>query len=134
MLKCACVALIDHENRIFVDKRSQHGSMPGVWECPGGKCEAGESPIEAAIREVKEEIDITLFKNKLDYISCYRPSHGGFALHFFATRYWEGDIKLLANQEDMLWCSIEDLKKLPLPDGNIYLLKKLKKYMIKMQS
>ncbi|TDJ08191.1 MAG: NUDIX domain-containing protein [Deltaproteobacteria bacterium] len=51
---------------LWMQKRTEGGSTHGMWEFPGGKIEAGESPLDAAYREVAEEVEIDFPKsNKL---------------------------------------------------------------------
>ena len=57
VLVAAC-ALIDRDGRILLAQRPEGKSMAGFWEFPGGKLEEGETPEEAIIRELKEELDI----------------------------------------------------------------------------
>ena len=52
------VALVDRQGRVLVQQRSAHRSMAGLWEFPGGKVEAGETPEQALIRELHEELGI----------------------------------------------------------------------------
>ena len=53
-------ALIRDGERFLICKRPAHKARALMWECPGGKVEAGESPRDALIRECREELDITL--------------------------------------------------------------------------
>lgn len=48
-------ALIVHEGRIFATQRG-YGDWKGYWEFPGGKIEPGETPEEALVREIREEL------------------------------------------------------------------------------
>lgn len=52
------VALVDRDGRVLVQQRSAHRSMAGLWEFPGGKVEVGETPEQALIRELREELGI----------------------------------------------------------------------------
>ena len=49
-------AIIIHDNRVFATQRG-YGEFKDGWEFPGGKIEAGETPEEALVREIKEELD-----------------------------------------------------------------------------
>jgi len=57
MLQVA-VAVIERDGRILIGQRPAHKSHPLEWEFPGGKVEAGESPCEALLRELREELKI----------------------------------------------------------------------------
>jgi len=57
LLVVAC-ALVDADRRVLIARRAEGGSMPGLWEFPGGKVEKDESPEAAIIRELNEELGI----------------------------------------------------------------------------
>ena len=63
----AAVALVDRDGRILLAQRPEGKSMAGLWEFPGGKVEEGESPEEALIRELQEELGINTWQ------SCLAP-------------------------------------------------------------
>lgn len=52
-------AIIIHEKKIFATQRG-YGEFKDGWEFPGGKIEPGETPQEALVREIKEELDIEI--------------------------------------------------------------------------
>ena len=56
----AAVALIDADRRVLLAQRPAGKAMAGLWEFPGGKVEAGERPEETLIRELHEELGITV--------------------------------------------------------------------------
>ena len=51
-------AVLVHDYQVFAAKRGPGKSMAGCWEFPGGKVEAGETPQEALVRELREELRI----------------------------------------------------------------------------
>ncbi len=67
VLVAAC-ALVDIDGRVLLAQRPEGKSMAGLWEFPGGKIEHGERPEETLIRELKEELGITVRED------CLAPS------------------------------------------------------------
>ncbi len=58
ILMVVAAALVDRDGRVLVQQRPLSGSMPGLWEFPGGKVERGETPEAALVRELHEELSI----------------------------------------------------------------------------
>ena len=59
----SAVALIDPDGRVLLAQRPEGKSMAGLWEFPGGKVEAGETPEVALIRELEEELGINTWQS-----------------------------------------------------------------------
>lgn len=64
----SAVALVDADGRVLIARRPPGKSMAGLWEFPGGKVNAGETPEAALVRELREELDIDTAG------SCLAPS------------------------------------------------------------
>ncbi len=100
LLVSAC-ALVDIDGRVLIAKRPEGRSLAGLWEFPGGKIEENETPEEALIRELKEELDIDVS------ISCLAPltfaSHRYEDFHLlmplYACRQWKGTVRPTEGQE-----------------------------------
>ncbi len=76
VLVAAC-ALVDQDRRVLIAQRPEGKSMAGLWEFPGGKVEAGETPEETVIRELEEELGVTT------RVACLAPLT--FASHAYET-------------------------------------------------
>ncbi len=57
MLVVAC-ALVDRDGRVLIAQRPENKSAGGLWEFPGGKLDKGETPEQALVRELKEELGV----------------------------------------------------------------------------
>lgn len=119
-------ALVDQHGMILVQQRPEGKNLAGLWEFPGGKVEAGESPVEALVRELDEELDITVAADDL------RPA--GFASEPLADRFlilllyicdkWSGVPKNLESAA-LSWASVDGLRQLPMPPADMPLVEQL---------
>ncbi len=96
VLVVAC-ALVNEQGKVLVTQRPAGKSMAGKWEFPGGKIEAGETPENALIRELKEELDIDVTAACLAPLSFASHSYADFHLLMpvFICRKWQGSRVLL---------------------------------------
>ncbi|MFM9934969.1 MAG: NUDIX domain-containing protein, partial [Novosphingobium sp.] len=69
LLTVVAVALIDEAGRVLVQQRPADRAHGGLWEFPGGKVEPGEGLTEALVREIAEELGITLAEEDLFSVS-----------------------------------------------------------------
>jgi 8-oxo-dGTP diphosphatase len=91
VLVAAC-ALIDPDNRVLIAQRPQARPMAGLWEFPGGKVEEGERPEDAVIREMNEELGVTIREACLAPFTFASYRYPGFHLlmPLYLCRKWEG--------------------------------------------
>ncbi len=82
MGNCAGI-LLKYKNHCLLCKRSQKGSLPGIWSVPGGHLEKGEKIEEGAIREFREETGLQIIDN-LDYVATL---NGGSRMKFYLFMY-----------------------------------------------
>ena len=67
------VWIIDKKGNLLLQQRvSSSHKFPNMWANTGGAVEAGETPIAAAIREIKEELGLSISKYELKYIATYK--------------------------------------------------------------
>jgi 8-oxo-dGTP diphosphatase len=114
----AC-ALVDVDHRVLIARRPQGKSMAGLWEFPGGKVEKTETPEDALVRELKEELSIET------RTACLAPlsfaSHGYEDFHLlmplYICRRWWGDLSPREGQE-IKWVRAHALRDYPMPPAD----------------
>ena len=118
LLVAAC-ALVDADGRVLLAKRPPGKPLAGLWEFPGGKIEPGETPEEALIRELKEELDIDVAAKCLAPLSFASHSYPEFHLlmPLFVCRRWEGDIAPQQGQE-LAWVRAQKLADYAMPPAD----------------
>lgn len=128
LLLVAAAALIDVQGRVLVTQRPMHKQLGGLWEFPGGKVEPGEAPEAALIRELKEELDLSLEEDALDPFAFASHAYPDFHLLmplYTATR-WQGEPKLDPNAaQAMQWVRPADLRALAMPPADVVLVDRL---------
>ncbi len=118
LLVVAC-ALVDPDRRIFMAQRPAGKSMAGLWEFPGGKVENGETPEEALIRELKEELSIDVTASCLAPLSFASHAYDEFHLlmPLYVCRKWSGFIQPTEGQKTG-WFTLAELTDLPMPPAD----------------
>lgn len=93
VLVVAC-ALIDVEGRLLLTKRPEGKALTGLWEFPGGKVEPGETPEHAIIRELEEELGITMSAAGLTPLTfaSYPYTEFHLLMPVFGCRRWQGTV------------------------------------------
>lgn len=126
----SAVALIDRDGRVLLAQRPEGKSLAGLWEFPGGKVEAGESPEVALIRELKEELGIDTWKSCLAPLTFASHSYEDFHLlmPLFACRKWEGIVQPREGQK-LAWVQANRLAEFPMPPADIPLIPILRDWL-----
>jgi 8-oxo-dGTP diphosphatase len=123
LLLVAACALVDTDGRVLIAQRPQGKAMAGLWEFPGGKVEAGETPEATLVRELKEELGIDTAG------SCLAPltfaSHGYEAFHLlmplYVCRRWQGFAQGREGQA-LKWVRPKDMRSYPMPAADLPLI------------
>jgi len=121
-LVVAC-ALIDPDNRVLIAQRPHGKAMAGLWEFPGGKVEPGERPEQTLIRELHEEIGITVKEECLAPLSFASHAYDDFHLlmPLYICRRWDG--KVIAREAQKLaWVRANKLRDYPMPPADLPLI------------
>lgn len=126
----AAVALIDPDGRVLLAQRPEGKSMAGLWEFPGGKIEAGETPEVALIRELQEELGIDTWASCLAPLTFASHSYDDFHLlmPLFACRKWQGTPQSRENQA-LKWVRSAQLRDYPMPPADIPLIPILRDWL-----
>lgn len=127
LLLVVAVALVDPDGRVLIAQRPEGKSMAGLWEFPGGKVEAGETPEGALIRELAEELGITVKE------PCLAPftfaSHAYEAVHLlmplYVCRRWEGT-PMPRHHAALKWVRPNQMREYPMPDADLPLIPMLR--------
>lgn len=100
VLVAAC-ALVDGDGRVLLAKRPKGRPLAGLWEFPGGKVEVGETPEQALIRELKEELSIDVSQVCLAPFTFASHAYPDFHLlmPLYVCRRWKGDVVAMEGQE-----------------------------------
>jgi 8-oxo-dGTP diphosphatase len=126
----SAVALIDRDGRVLIAQRPPGKSMAGLWEFPGGKVEAGETPEVALIRELQEELGIGTWESCLAPLSFASHTYEDFHLlmPLFACRKWEGQ-PVSRERQALNWVFAKDLKRFPMPPADLPLIPILRDWL-----
>ena len=104
-------AAIEKDGEIFCAQRPENKSLGGLWEFPGGKLEPGETPEEALVREIQEELNSIIVI--LSYINeaSYDYVFGTVIMKSYHAKLISGNLELLEHQNST-WLAPQDLKTL----------------------
>lgn len=107
----------DAQHRVLVARRAAHLHQGGLWEFPGGKVESGETVVQALVRELREELDITpLTIAPLIRIHHHYPDKSVLLDVHEVTEY-TGEPRGL-QQQPLQWVTVDDLPSYDFPAAN----------------
>ena len=111
-VECAGAVVRDEAGRLLLVRRGREPGA-GLWSLPGGRIEPGETPAEAATREVFEETGLQVSVGRL----LASIEIGDFVVHDFAATVVGGTLQAGDDAGDARWCSDDDAAALPLTPG-----------------
>lgn len=129
VLVVAC-ALVDTDGRVLICKRPEGKALAGLWEFPGGKVEPGEGPEAALIREMDEELGITITASCLAPFVFASHSYEGFHLlmPLYLCRRWEG-VVVAKEHAALAWVKPNALSDYPMPPADAPLVAYLRDFL-----
>jgi len=123
LLLVVAAALIDADNRVLLAQRPRGKALEGLWEFPGGKIDADERPEDALIRELKEELGISVKSPCLAPLTFASHAYDDFHLlmPLYVCRKWEGFVQPLDRQA-LKWVRPKDLRSYLMPPADAPLI------------
>lgn len=122
MIPVVAVALIDVSGRVLMQRRRLDQAHGGLWEFPGGKVEAQETPATALIREISEELGVALAPDALNPLTFATDPQQPHVILLYTCRSWSGEPKCHVGEE-IAWLAPESLAGLAMPPLDIPLAK-----------
>jgi 8-oxo-dGTP diphosphatase len=122
ILVVAC-ALVDADRRVLIAQRPEGKTLAGLWEFPGGKVEPGERPEATLIRELQEDIGITVKEACLAPLTFASHAYEDFHLlmPLYICRRWDGEVVAREGQ-NLAWVRANKLRDYKMPPADIPLI------------
>jgi 8-oxo-dGTP diphosphatase len=123
LLLVVAAALVDADGRVLIAQRPKGKALEGLWEFPGGKIERGERPEDALIRELREELGVTVKAACLAPLTFASHAYEDFHLMMplYVCRRWEGLVQPLEGQA-LKWVRAKALRDWPMPPADAPLI------------
>ena len=119
LLVVAC-ALLDADGRVLIAQRPEGKALAGLWEFPGGKVDAGETPEQAVVRELREELGVEPCERCLQpfAFSSHSMEDGRHLLMpLYLCRKWDGFPDPQEGQT-IAWVKPKDFSSYPMPEAD----------------
>jgi mutator protein MutT len=118
------IAVVERAGCFLIGQRPPNAALAGLWEFPGGKLEAGETPEVAAVRECREEADIEVVARSIYQQIEHEYPHGRVELTFVACEVAAGHDGVVP-RPPFRWVPGRELKQYEFPAANAALLSEL---------
>lgn len=127
-IRVVCALLIDN-GRLFVAKRD-YGEFKGLYEFPGGKIEPGETPEQAIVREIKEELGAEIKSDGWLFNEHYEYDSFILDMDCFRCFLLKGDLRIVKGiHSDERWIKKEEAASLPWCPADKEVFEKVKKFL-----
>ncbi|MCP5051847.1 MAG: A/G-specific adenine glycosylase [bacterium] len=121
------VAVITRGERFYIQKRPSKGHLGGLWEFPGGKAEAGETPEQALVRECREELGVGI--EILDKLAVVRHAYSHFKITMSVFICGLNGREVHQPEgHSFQWITIDRLEDYPFPGANHKFFPRLRDY------
>ncbi len=116
-LRVAVGVVLDGDDRVLIARRAAHRHQGGLWEFPGGKVEAGETAREALVRELREEVGITVHAADAWLEVSFDYPDRQVTLEVFRVHRFAGEAEGLEGQR-VQWVAVSALGEYDFPEAN----------------
>ena len=119
----AALALVDSDGRVLLARRPEGKPMTGLWEFPGGKVEADETPERTVVREAREELGVDVEHSCLAPLTFASHTYPDFHLlmPLYVCRSWDGIARPVEGQA-LKWLRPRDLRDIDMPPADLPLI------------
>jgi len=123
-------ALVDDDGRVLIAQRPPGKSMAGLWEFPGGKIGAGETPEAALVRELQEELGIDISSACLApfTFASHRYPEFHLLMPLYLCRRWRG-VPSPREGQRLAWVRPVRLADYPMPPADVPLVAMLRDFL-----
>jgi len=130
LIVVAC-ALVNEAHHVLLTQRPKGKSLAGLWEFPGGKMEAGETPEESLVRELDEELGIKVKTGDLQPFNFASYIHTDFHLlmPLYLCYHYQGNLYGREGQ-NLQWVAPEKLGCYPMPPADPPLIAALQQLLL----
>lgn len=118
MIDVAAAILENDNGKVLIARRKQGKKLAGYWEFPGGKLEIGETPQECLIRELNEEMNLTIEISKYVGENIHYYEQGPIRLLAYKGKITGGEIKL-TDHDEYAWINLQELKNVKLAPADV---------------
>lgn len=117
-MELVTAAIIERDGCVLLGRRPPHARLGGRWEFPGGKVEEGETPEECLVRELREELRITIEIVGPFLETHHHYDHGSFQILCFRAEWVAGDLELQVHDR-VEWVRLSDIGKYSLLPADV---------------
>ena len=132
MLEVSAGIMIDGSKILCFQKgKAKYPYLSFKYEFPGGKVEPGEIPKDTIIRELKEELDLDISKNDIEYLCCTTTDYPDFSVTIHSFLIWVHGIDYtLSEHQKAIWSEIKDLDNLDWAKADVAIVGKIKDHFL----
>jgi 8-oxo-dGTP diphosphatase len=120
-MKISVAGIAINKGKFFVARRAGGGSMGGKWEFPGGKLEDGETPVQALIREIQEELEVAIAVGPLLAESEFENKGVKHSLQAYRITFLTDNF-ILNEHTEWRWADADEIKQLDFTPSDLSLL------------